>query len=32
MKKIVEFAKTKGVELDFNKLSEMNENTNIKKI
>lgn len=32
MKKIVEFAKTKGVELDFNKLIEMNENKNSKKI
>ena len=32
LNKIVGFAKTKGVELDFNKLLEMNENTNSKRI
>ena len=32
MKKIVEFAKSKGVQVDFNKFLEMNENTNSKKI
>lgn len=31
MRKIVVYAKTKGIQVDFNKLLEMNENTNIKK-